>query len=1380
MNRIFKSKWNACTQTWVAVSEVSCGRSKAGRTASGIASTILISLAGLTSFSAQAACSDVQGGGNYILLANGGSTCHATLNQYWGVNTAAVMDGATLIFDQPSVAVSGDGRGTTFFLGGYNSQPVGSGATVIANDLALYTTRDNVMAEGLYTYGTGNTLKVNGNFWVLAQNPNLRTLIRQWGDTIEVSKETTLEATNVRDGAYLTTGVGKFHDDVHVTVKGSGYGINQLGGDTTALTLDKNLDITTNTSTALRSGAGTFKVAGDATIATTGNGATGVNAYLSPGGGATNGGAVSLLGAGSQVQTQGMGAHGLLALDNGSIGMGAAAPAVAGATVLVAGGSVSTKGDSAYGAVAQASASNGTATALQTGGSIVTSGQVANGLIALNNNANATGVSLVTTQSGGATTVSGANSDAISAQNMGSGSATATQSGTGQAIVSGARTGIAALVAGTGNALAQQQAGGVVKTSGTGTSFGMSAQVQGVGNATATQDAGGQISVDGNLAVGIVANTTSSATGDATVNQNGTINATGTGSMGIESLSYGAGKAIVVQGTSGAVTSTGTGIVALSSVNGDVSVSQAGSVTTTEPTSFGISAATQGSGNVTVVQADTASINSAGTGIEASSAKGNASVTAGTVTAAYTGVSAAGNTGVNVTTLANKTIQSVDNGIEVIAPATAPTSVTHNGIIRSSAGNGIDTTQALGINTLTSIGDITATTAGKSAILGGTGIENVTVNGGTITGDIHLGDNTDTLVANGGTFVGGIYMGNGSDTATLNPGANLTQLTVLDGDDPRDTTAGTVNTLNLNNTLTGSSTVAGVAGNTSIVNWDAINIGDGTNAGRLNLTGDINNGWNNGSMGQMSIASTGTLALAAGTPSANVGYNVTNAGTIDLTQGASTPTGVMTLGGNYTGVSGSKLLVKSTWNNPDVQQNDKLVINGNASGSTTVSVPGGIIGDVTQSDVAKNGGWQSPVATVLGTDSGSTFTGTANTTNAGAAQLSHNGNSYYWTLQACPAGTVPQGGMCVVPTPTPAPTPAPAPVPATPIWAPAVSGYVQTPRIDREIGFAQMGQLHQRVGEQQTWSWDNCGKLCGDYKKLVGEGNKPYPIWGRMGAGTLKEQGQNRLGYKTNDSLIQFGADIDVGTGDDGSHRHSGAMLTYSHGSNTFYDKYSAANGIITDDKLAGSGSTDMLSLGGYSTWYTANGTYLDLVGNASWLRNKYASRDGVGASQHGYGIGLSAEVGRPWQLGSSNWQIEPQAQLSYQYVHLNNFNDGVRNVSGQSGGTLRGRLGARLAWNADNGQQLTNTFYGILNVLHDFNGNRSSATIGKDVITENYGRTWGEIGIGGQIPLGKSAYLFGDIRYERNLGGYKNQVFTGNNHSRDGYNGRIGVKYQW
>ncbi len=458
---------------------------------------------------------------------------------------------------------------------------------------------------------------------------------------------------------------------------------------------------------------------------------------------------------------------------------------------------------------------------------------------------------------------------------------------------------------------------------------------------------------------------------------------------------------------------------------------------------------------------------------------------------------------------------------------------------------------------------------------------------------------------------------------------------------------------------------------------------------------------------------------------------------------------VLTLQGNYTGLAGSRLLVDGIWNDPNNLTTDIFVINGDATGSTAVSVPGGIFGDVTQADQPKVS--DKPVITVSGTQSGVVFTGSAPTLNAGEAQLIQVGNNYHWTLEAKTG---------------------------TPIYHEDVPTYLQAALVNKEMGFAQMGKLHERVGEQQTWAWDDCGTRCEQYQQFKDKGEKKYPVWGRINGDYLKLQGKDRFAFKSKTGFVQFGADLDNPINQqDESRRHNGAMLTYGWGSTDFYDQNRAQNGVVVDDKYMGKADTTMLSVGGYSTWYAKNGTYLDLVGNLSWIRNKYNGRDGGSTSQNGYGLGLSAEVGRPWRLGESRWQIEPQAQLSYQHIHLKGFHDGVRDVKGQSLNGLRGRIGGRLAWNAQGEQLRTRTFYLTGNVLHDFAGNKASVTIGREDVRENYGRTWGELGLGGQLALSKSTYLYGDVRYQHSFDSSKGALGGA---QRKGYNGRIGVRHTW
>ncbi|MBN6712138.1 hypothetical protein JFL47_13085, partial [Haemophilus haemoglobinophilus] len=271
-----------------------------------------------------------------------------------------------------------------------------------------------------------------------------------------------------------------------------------------------------------------------------------------------------------------------------------------------------------------------------------------------------------------------------------------------------------------------------------------------------------------------------------------------------------------------------------------------------------------------------------------------------------------------------------------------------------------------------------------------------------------------------------------------------------------------VNTLNLDQELTGSSTSNGQANDTKIVNWDIINLGKNAKA-TLNLTGDLNDGWDEALAGntdnfdknsrkkELNIGRLGTVALVNTQKPASIKYDVTNAGTIDLTTNPITED-VLTINGDYKGENAT-LLVNSLLHNPDYQENDKLVIKGNASGKTTVKAPEGIIGDVTKADKVKNGNLNNPVIEVEGRDNNA-FEGKASTTNAGEAQLvktvTADGKSqYHWTLG------LKNDEQEIINTPS--------------------TSYVQSQAVARELGFMTLGRLNHRLGEltnstePQTW-----------------------------------------------------------------------------------------------------------------------------------------------------------------------------------------------------------------------------------------------------------------------------------------------------------------------
>ena len=531
---------------------------------------------------------------------------------------------------------------------------------------------------------------------------------------------------------------------------------------------------------------------------------------------------------------------------------------------------------------------------------------------------------------------------------------------------------------------------------------------------------------------------------------------------------------------------------------------------------------------------------------------------------------------------------------------------------------------------------------------------------------------------------------------------------------------------------------------------------------------------------ETTLLSGGTLTLSntgislSGTTSVFEKGTFTNGGIITLANQSYADK--LTIEGNYVGNNGV-LEVNTKWDTPGDysganSESDLLTITGDASGNTTVKaiktdgtedVIDGSIGEL--ADRYKR---SVPVIKVLGADSGtegneinstdatkpyayntrSTFTGTAKTTGAGELQLvSHKDDNgvteYFWTL------TTPNQDKTII--------------------TPSVPAYTLVPRQNLELGYTMLDTLHQRRGENQTLSWDKQGSYWQDVEKQS---------WGRVIGKHLKLDGKERFGLKTNMYGFQVGHDFDVKTKQDDegklTRRFTGLYFGALRSHSKFYDEYRAKNGVVIADKLTSRVKTTALNLGVTDTRYNENGTYIDWVGQLSWLNNRYSSVDGTGAKNHGWGAALSVETGRPYALGKDktnngdSWILEPQAQLIAQYLRLSDFNDGTRVVS-QKGYGLRGRVGFRLAYNTPNDKQRTRTYYFIGNIWHDFKAT-GNALIGRDKLTEKFDRTWWELGLGSQFSLSENTYLYADARYEKS--------FNSNRHK--GYQGTVGVKYSW
>lgn len=502
----------------------------------------------------------------------------------------------------------------------------------------------------------------------------------------------------------------------------------------------------------------------------------------------------------------------------------------------------------------------------------------------------------------------------------------------------------------------------------------------------------------------------------------------------------------------------------------------------------------------------------------------------------------------------------------------------------------------------------------------------------------------------------------------------------------------------------------------------------------------------------------------------------------------------------YTG--GGNLVINSVWNNFGTQPNgisssDLLKINRiNGTDVTRVSIAAPKLGTITPKRQAI---FSTNVIEVENDHSGNLFVGSAATNSPIEAQLLRDGNNYRWTLIAVyppktppvtpPALPVVQPPVVapVVPAVTPAVlepvTPAvvapvtPAVIPTVlqpslpaalpPSLPPAqagfsiisqpVVGYIQQPYINREMGLAHLGQLHQRRGEQQNHS----------------------QAWGRLRIEKQALQGQTRFGTNVNHGLVQFGKDLAFSQTNENVRYHSGVTATYGWANSAFFDKYRAENGVVVSNKYTGKAKAQTFSLGSYHTYISPTGFYVDSVTQASFIHNRYHSQT-IRVSQSGYGLGASVEVGKPYYFPTNaRLAFEPQAQLSYQWIDLANINDGIRQVRGANQHSLTARLGTRLTWNQDT-EHYSPNLYASADFIQTLLGRTSEIQVGPQKIGENFSGLAVELGLGGQYPITSALSLYGDARYTFSLDNHHNSIQRSSQLAKQGYQANMGIKYSW
>ena len=296
-------------------------------------------------------------------------------------------------------------------------------------------------------------------------------------------------------------------------------------------------------------------------------------------------------------------------------------------------------------------------------------------------------------------------------------------------------------------------------------------------------------------------------------------------------------------------------------------------------------------------------------------------------------------------------------------------------------------------------------------------------------------------------------------------------------------------------------------------------------------------------------------------------------------------------------------------------------------------------------------------------------------------------------------------------------------------------------------------------GTKDQWYLTKLAKqVNNDTKVLLESGDGNYALWRNTGD-TLRKRLGDLHNYR--DTKVESdGIWSRYIGGKFGSGNFDGSFNMYQLG----YDKAANAKSIYGFAVENGSGHTsysygsgkDKLFAGSiYGTWHGDNSSYTDVVARFGQFDTDIRSYgdypDKAKAKSHAYS--LSVEYGKTIELNKAQGTfIEPQAQLIIGRLGSSSYTtDRGNNVYMGGVNSCIGRLGVVAGKKDASG----NDVYLKVNMLHEFGGNRDVRMLAGNGETlsesQDYGDTWFELGLGGNIKLGNSSHLYGDI--ERSFG---------------------------
>ena len=901
----------------------------------------------------------------------------------------------------------------------------------------------------------------------------------------------------------------------------------------------------------------------------------------------------------------------------------------------------------------------------------------------------------------------------------------------------------------------------------------------------------GALSLTGNNSIGIRSRAGSTLTnnGVVTVTSGTGLDVSGRGSTlaqggvinvenGVAGVRISEGARLALNGRTTAITARGTahgilldqGAAALSAADASINVSGSGNgiENRAELSNVSLSNLTlnvgNGSGIRTGVAFDpastvTANVRGSGNGLNIANADGSTTRGDLTLGPGYVfNVSGAGGSGIranttgDIFTAASVNIDDPAGGSALIS-GTAGT-IVNTGTLRSASLRAPVVDLRGGKTVFENVGTIITATPQTQAVAGSNADDVILLTEGDVRGDINPGGGSDTFRWSGGRLNGSLTMGNGNNNLADISGVSLSTTYHL--------TSGSGS----GNSLTFSQ-IDGRGGSFSAddrrkgvnlgTGWSTINFADT----RWTLTDNLQLARSTINIDKASTLYAGNNVhplLAGGTAGSLV---VNNSGTLDLTNGAGSPGNTLAINGSLASAGGQANLI-TRLNRGGALSNqftDRISVTGNASGTTLLNVQPDAASSGTLTDLNRNGGVEGnegiSLAQVGGNAAAGSFALADGYLGAGPWQyrlytfapgssdpaqrlVSGSGNNY-WDYRLANYLVCENSSSCQPALITDAFGSEQA-YNARPAVVPQVPAYVSAPTGLAYYTTGIIDDLHKRLGE-----------LRHGQQRADGNGGEMF----------LRYIGSN-LKYQSDRSFRDYGYDFDLNYS---AVQLGGNVLRLDGASDSLRGgvAYTRGNTRLRPKAADGYSSTtfDSDSLALYSTWQRDNGFYLDGVLSFDWHRGETdIARQKQVAKLKGRGWTASLESGYPFTLGDG-YQLEPQAQLLYMQLNMNEFTDkdGSKVRYGDYDQTI-GRLGARLnrTWSDDNHRQYTpylraNYYKGWGGAATTSVAAADNPALGATFTSGHVGQMW-EAGAGGTVTLHNDVSLYAEADYRKAIEG--------------------------